>query len=112
MWTFGAAVGLQYTFSDPRARWRPFVGLAIGNLIALSEAVSPFTSQSRTAITAGATVGLELGLRYAVGARMQLFGELEGTRGWLGPTATETSPEDDLARAIAFHTSLGILFDY
>ena len=112
MWTFGAAVGLQYTFIEPPARWRPFVGLAIGNRIALSEAVSPFTPQSRTAITASATVGLELGVRYAVSPRMQLFVELEGTRGWLGPTATETSAEEDLASAIALHTSLGVLFDY
>lgn len=112
MWTFGAAVGLQYAFSEPPSAWRPFIGLAIGNRIALVESTSTFTAQSRTSITPSAVLGLEAGLRYAVSPRMQVFGELEGTRGWLGPTARDSSPEDELASAIALHLSVGVLFEY
>lgn len=112
MWTFGAAVGLQYALSEPPSAWRPFIGLAIGNLIALAESTSTFTAQSRTSITPSAVLGLEAGVRYVLGSRMQLFGELEGTRGWLGPTGRDSSPEEQLASAIALHLSVGVLFEY
>lgn len=112
MWTFGAAVGLQYAFTEPPAVWRPFVGLAIGNRIALTESTSTLTAQARTGITPSAILGVEAGVRYAVAPRVQVFGELEGTRGWLGPTASGSSPEEDLASAVAVHASLGVLFEY
>jgi hypothetical protein len=112
MWTFGAAVGLQYAFSEPPQRWRPFVGLALGNLMALSETTAKFTAQTRTAVTPSAILGLEAGLRYVLSTRMQLLGELEVTRGWLGPTASMESPEDERASALALHASLGVLFEY
>lgn len=112
MWTFGAAVGLQYAFTEPPQRWRPFVGLALGNLIALSETTTNLTAQSRTGVTPSVVLGLEGGVRYVLSGRMQLLGELELTRGWLGPTASEDSPEDERASAMALHASLGVLFEY
>jgi outer membrane protein W len=112
MWTFGAAVGLQYAFTDPPRRWRPFVGLALGNRIALSETTATLTPQTRTGVTPTAILGLEAGVRYVLSTRMQLLGELEVTRGWLGPTASENSPEDERASAMALHASVGVLFEY
>lgn len=112
MWTFGAGVGLQYAFRSPGARVRPFAGLALGNRIALSDTTFRFTAQTRTAITPSAILGLEAGVRIAIRPRVQVLGELEVTRGWLGPTSSDTGPAEELASAMAAHASLGVLFEY
>lgn len=112
MWTFGAAVGLQYAWRSPGARVRPFAGLALGNRIALSDTTFRLTAQTRTAITPSAIVGVEAGVRVAIRPRVQVLGELEVTRGWLGPTSADAGPAEELASAMAAHASLGILFEY
>jgi hypothetical protein len=112
MWTFGAAMGVQYSFTEAPARWRPFLGLAVGNRIGLTEASSSTGPQGRTAVTPSANLGVEGGVRYVLGSRAQIFCELEITRDWLEPTTNRLDYEKAAANALSLHSSLGVLFEY
>ena len=112
MWTFGAALGLQYAFREPPARWRPLMGLVLGNSMQLTESSSALPTESRSAVTPIITVGLLGGLRYALNRRAQLLWELEVARGWLVASANRAAYETASANAFSIHASFGILFEY
>jgi hypothetical protein len=112
MWTFGAAVGVQYSFTESPTRWRPFVGAALGNRMALTETSSGNPIQSRTAVTPTVNLSLEGGLRYAIGPRVQIFSEVELARDWLVSSTNRADYELAIANAFSIHLSGGVLFEY
>jgi hypothetical protein len=112
IWTFGAAVGMDYVFAPAQARWRPFAGLAIGSQLLLTDtAGAAEVDKSRALFVPSANLRLQTGVRFAIATRLQLLGELEATRDWLLQSRL-SDYRDSAANALAFHMSLGVLFEY
>jgi hypothetical protein len=112
LWTFGAAIGLQYAFAEVPSPWRPFLGLAVGNRIALTEVSSTSPLQGRDGVTPSANLGLQGGVRYSLGARTQIFSELELARDWMIPASNRMDYEKAAANAVSLHMTVGLLFEY
>ncbi|MES1205529.1 MAG: hypothetical protein ABUS79_06290 [Pseudomonadota bacterium] len=112
MWTFGAALGLQHSFREASARWRPLVGLIIGNRMLLTDASAPSPTENRSSVTPSVTAGILAGVRHTVGRRAQLLWEIEAARGWMVASANRATYETAAANAFSIHASLGVLFEY
>jgi hypothetical protein len=112
VWTFGAAMGLHYLFAPPQARLRPFVGLATGSQILLTDTSDADTDKGRALFVTSANLRVQSGVRYAIASRVQLLVELEATRDWLIQSRQEPLYRDSIANTVAFHASLGVLFEY
>jgi hypothetical protein len=113
MWTFGATVGLLHTFSRSPARLYPFVGLSVGNRMALTEVNSaPQPLQSRTAVTPSVTVSGQGGIRFPIHRRVQGLAAAELARDWMLPAANRPDYERAAANAFSLHISAGVLFEY
>ena len=112
VWTFGAAVGLHYVFASAQARWRPFAGIATGSQLLLTDSAGAAeVDKSRALFVPSANLRLQGGVRFALATRVQLLGELEATRDWLLQSRL-SDYRDSAANALAFHVSLGVLFEY
>ena len=111
MWTFGVGASLQYTFAETPGRLLPFAGFAVGSSVALTEATSTDAAQGRQALTPNASVGLDIGLLYALGASAQLFFELGAARGWLLFMHDRTEYERAVANSRSVHAAFGALFE-
>ena len=91
IWTFGAAVGLQYAFAPKEARLRPFAGIAAGSQLLLTDTSgSTDVDKSRAPFVPSANLRLCSGIRVALIPRVQLLVELEATRDWPTETASRT----------------------
>ena len=112
IWTFGAALGLHYLFTPPQARVRPFVGLATGSQILLTDTSGVDTDKGRALFVTSANLRVQSGVRYTIASRVQLLAELEATRDWLIQSRQEPVYRDSVANTVAFHASLGVLFEY
>jgi len=111
MWTFGAGASLQYTFAEAPARLFPFAGFSVGSSVALTEATSADATQGRQALTPNASVGLDIGLLYALAPSVQLFLELGAARGWLLFMHDRTEYERAVADSRSVHAAFGALFE-
>jgi hypothetical protein len=112
MWTFGASVGLGHTFRPAEAPWRPYVALAVGNRMALTDVSSQIPLQGRTSVTPSATVEGEGGVRLRLRSRAELLAALALSRDW--SVLSDTSPVEarTAGNAFALHVALGILFEF
>lgn len=109
-WTFDGNVSLQYSFVSNH-RLRPFLGLAIGTRVGLSETTPLTASQSGQAFTTSGTFGIEAGVRYPLGAVLQMFFQVEATRNWLLPPDGDAGYESAAANGETARAAVGILFD-
>jgi hypothetical protein len=113
IWTFGAAVGMQYTFAPAQSRWRPFAGAAIGSQLLLTDtSASVDVDKARAPFVPSANLRMQSGVRIAVLSRVQLLVELEATRDWLLQSSRQAVYRDSIANTLAFHSSVGALFEY
>jgi hypothetical protein len=112
VWTFGAALGLQYSLVRPQTRVRPFVGLATGSQILLTDTSAVETDKGRALFVPSANLRAQGGVRYTIASRVQLLVEIEATRDWLIQSRRQTEYRDSAANTVAFHASLGVLFEY
>jgi hypothetical protein len=113
IWTFGAAVGLQYAFAPAQVRVRPFAGVAAGSQLLLTDTSgSTEIDKSRAPFVPSANLRLQSGVRIALIARVQLLIELEATRDWLLQSSRQEVYRDSIANTLAFHSSVGALFEY
>ena len=114
VWTFGAAVGMQYAFAPAQARWRPFVGMAAGSQLLLTDNLDAAAQvdKPRAPFVPSANLRAHTGVRVTVWPRVQLLAEIEATRDWLLESTREPDFRNSVANTIAFHSSLGALFEY
>ena len=114
IWTFGAAVGMQYAFAPARARWRPFAGLAGGSQLLLTDTSGAVAEADKphAPFVPSADLRAYSGVRVAILPRVQLLAEIEATRDWLLQGSREPAYRNSVANTLAFHTSLGALFEY
>jgi hypothetical protein len=112
MWTFGASVGLGRTFRPLEARVRPYIGLAVGNRMALTDVSSQIPLQGRTSVTPSATVEGEGGVRLRLRSRAELVAALALSRDW--SVFSDGSPVEarTAGNAFALHVALGVLFEF
>lgn len=109
-WTFGGDLGLYCHLRPGESRPRPFLGLALGPHLGLTERTPLDGLPSRETFTPSIHLGALAGIRFPAGAWAHGFLEVEVGRGWLIPT-TPRSPDDASgANARAIQTSLGLLF--
>ena len=99
IWTFGAAVGMQYAFARAQARWRPFAGLAAGSQVLLTDTSGAVAEADKphAPFVPSADLRAYTGVRVAILPRVQLLVEIEATRDWLlhgpaRPTIATVSP--------------------
>jgi len=113
IWTFGAALGLQYLFAADRARLRPFVGIATGSQLLLTDtpAGAMDTDRGRSLFVPSFNLRAQSGVRLALTAHARLLCALEATRDWL-LQPSRTDYQDSAANTFALHASLGLLFEY
>jgi hypothetical protein len=111
MWTFGASAGVQYSLREPNVRLRPFVGLAIGSQLLLTDAGRGDADRSRAPLRPGETAGLQAGARFALVSRVQLFSEIEATRNWL-QMSNASRDAGSATNSFSFHVSSGVMFEY
>ena len=114
IWTFGAAVGMQYAFAPARARLRPFAGLAGGSQLLLTDTSGAVAEADKphAPFVPSADLRVYSGVRVAILPRVQLLAEIEATRDWLLQGSREPDYRNSVANTLAFHTSLGALFEY
>jgi hypothetical protein len=110
-WTFGVAGSLQYSFR-PDHRLRPFLGIGVGTRFGLTETNSSMSSsQSGQTLTTSATLGVEGGVRYALGPFLQLFLELGASRAFLIPPVEMVNYERAAADGESAHAAVGVMFE-
>jgi hypothetical protein len=109
-WTFSGGVSLQYTFVSQR-RLQPFLGLALGTRLGLSETTPLTGSQSAETLTTSGTFGIEAGVRYPLGPVLQIFFQVEASRNWLLPPDSDAGVEGTAANGETARAAIGILFD-
>jgi hypothetical protein len=114
IWTFGAAIGMQYAFAPAQARLRPFVGLAGGSQLLLTDTsgVSPEVEKPRAPFVPSANLRAHSGVRVTIWPRVQLLAEIEATRDWLLQSSRDLDYRNSIANTLAFHASLGALFEH
>jgi hypothetical protein len=114
IWTFGAAVGMQYAFAPARARVRPFAGLAAGSQVLLTDTsgVVAEADKPHAPFLPSADLRAYTGVRVAILPRVQLLVEIEATRDWLLQGTSAPDYRNSIANSLAFHSSLGALFEY
>jgi hypothetical protein len=114
IWTFGAAIGGQYSFAPAQARWRPYAGLAAGSQLLLTDSSGSGAEvgKPRALFVPSGNIRLQSGVRIAIAARLQLLVELEATRDWLLQSSNRVDYRDSAANALAFHALVGVLFEY
>jgi hypothetical protein len=114
IWTFGAAVGMQYAFAPARARWRPFVGLAAGSQLLLTDTTGAVAEadKAHAPFVPSADLRAYTGVRVTILPRVQLLAEIEATRDWLLHGSSAPEYRNSVANTLAFHASLGALFEY
>ena len=112
MWTFGASVGLGHTFGPVEGRLRPYIGLAVGNRMALTDVSSQIPLQGRTFVTPSATVEGEGGVRLRLRSRAELLAALALSRDW--SVLSDNAPVEarTAGNAFALHVALGVLFEF
>jgi hypothetical protein len=81
--------------------------LLTDNLDASIEADKP-----RAPFVPSANLRAYTGVRVTIWPRVQLLAEVEATRDWLLQTTREPDYRNSVANTLAFHTSLGVLFQY
>ncbi len=114
IWTFGAAVGMQYSFAPARARWRPFAGLAAGSQLLLTDTSGAIADADKphAPFVPSADLRAYTGVRVTILPRVQLLAEIEATRDWLLQGSIAPDYRNSVANTLAFHSSLGALFEY
>jgi len=114
IWTFGAAVGMQYAFAPAQARWRPFAGLAAGSQVLLTDTSGAVAEADKphAPFVPSADLRAYTGVRVAILPRVQLLVEIEATRDWLLHGTSAPDYRNSVANSLAFHSSLGALFEY
>jgi hypothetical protein len=115
IWTFGAAVGMQYAFAPARARWRPFAGLAGGSQVLLTDTSGASVAEAdkpHAPFVPSADLRAYTGVRVTILPRVQLLVEIEATRDWLLNGSSAPDYRNSVANTLAFHSSLGALFEY
>ena len=114
IWTFGAAVGMQYAFARAPARWRPFAGLAGGTQLLLTDTSGAVAEADKphAPFVPSADLRAYTGVRVAILPWVQLLVEIEATRDWLLQGSHEPDYRNSVANTLAFHSSLGALFEY
>jgi hypothetical protein len=114
IWTFGAALGLQYVFGAEGARWRPFAGIATGSQLLLTDtpARAMDSDRGRGLFVPSFNLRAQSGLRLTLTAHARLLFELAATRDWLLQSSRLADYRDSAANTFALHASLGLLFEY
>jgi len=114
IWTFGAAVGMQYAFAPARARWRPFAGLAGGSQLLLTDTSGAVAEADKphAPFVPSAELRAFAGVRVAILPRVHLLAEIEATRDWLLHGSSTPDYRNSIANTLAFHASVGALFEY
>jgi hypothetical protein len=114
VWTFGAAVGGQYSFTPAQARWRPYAGIATGTQVLLTDTAGngAEVDKPRAVFVPSANVRLQTGVRVVVASRLHVLGEIEATRDWILQSSNRADYRDSAANGVAFHALLGVLFEY
>jgi outer membrane protein W len=111
VWTFGAALGMQYLLKIAPGRVRPFVGAALGSRAALTETTPAAALQSRETFTPSLTLGADAGLRYTLSPLVSLFLEIGVVHGWLVPGVHRAPYEERAANSDSIHASFGVVFE-
>ncbi len=111
VWTFGAALGMQYLMKIAPGRVRPFVGAALGARAALTETTPAAALQSRETFTPSLTLGADAGLRYTLSPLVSLFLEIGVVHGWLVPGVHRAPYEERAANSDSIHASFGVVFE-
>ncbi|MES1208618.1 MAG: hypothetical protein ABUS79_21980 [Pseudomonadota bacterium] len=110
-WTFGAGLSLQYLFERRSPRLQPFLGVALGPRLVLTETTPVGAPQSREAFTPSVSLGAEGGIRYEMAPLIYLFLEIGLSHGWLIPGVKRLAHEEATASADVFQASMGVLFE-
>ena len=112
MWTFGAAVGLQYAFVESPAPVRPFVGASVGTRLILTETTPLVTDDGASTFTPSVDAGLSAGVAFRISPVVQLFLESGATRDTPIPGVRRTGAAAAAASALSFNSSIGAMFEY
>jgi hypothetical protein len=114
LWTFGTGVGVQYAFVDRPAPVRPFVGVALGTRLTLTETSAPATPENdgRTVLTPSLNLGLEVGIALRIARFAELFFESGATRDRLVPGLERSGVPAAAANALSFYSALGVMLEY
>jgi hypothetical protein len=114
LWTFGTGVGVQYAFVDRPSPVRPFVGVALGTRLTLTETSAPATPENdgRTVLTPSLNLGLEVGIAIRIARFAELFFESGATRDRLVPGLERSGVPASAAKALSFYSALGVMLEY
>jgi len=114
IWTFGGAVGMQYAFAPAQARWRPYAGLSAGSQFLLTDTSGAVAEADKphAPFLPSADLRAYTGLRLTILPRVQLLAEIEATRDWVLHGSSSPDYRNSVANTLAFHSSLGALFEY
>src|SRR5204863_9052601 len=109
-WSFGIGFSPQYTFA-PRRRLRPYVGLGPGARLGIAELTSTGMVQSHVVFTFSITLGIEVGVRYALSPLVQVFFEVAAARAWLIPPNDAADSGRAAANGESARATVGVLFE-
>jgi hypothetical protein len=109
--TFGAGANLHYVLGTPAANLRPYVGVAGGARLLLTE-FRDLTPLDHVTYTTSVNLGVQAGVAYRLSPAAQLFFESGAARQVLVPIADRPSYVTAAANAIALSSSIGVTFEY